>query len=115
MSDSTPADPITDQEIFENLYKQGRDRLLASLTGMVRDRNRAEEITAAAFQSAWEQRSQFRGDSSLGTWLYAIALNTARRSWRQERSSHQDTLDRLETARYAEPDRLSAQLEQDEL
>src|SRR5207247_7242835 len=112
MSDHTPADPITDQEIFENLYKQGHDRLLASITGMVRDRDRADDITAAAFETAWEKRAQFRGDSSLGTWLYAIGLNAARRSSRQERTVYRDPLD-LET--HAEPDRLSAGLEQDEL
>lgn len=81
MSDSTPADSITDQEIFEDLYKQGRDRLLASLTGMVRDRDRAEDITAAAFERAWEKRAQFRGESSPGTWLHAIGRNAALRSW----------------------------------
>src|SRR5713226_17525 len=115
MSDKTTTDQITDQEIFENLYKHRRDRLLASITGMVRDRDRAEDITAAAFQTAWEKRAQFRGEASLGTWLYAIGLNAARRSGRQERPVHRDPMDRLETRRYAEPDRLSAGLEQDEL
>jgi len=115
MPNNTTTDPMTDQEVFENLYKQRRDRLLASITGMVRDRDRAEDITAAAFQSAWEKREQFRGDSSLGTWLYAIGLNAARGSGRQERTVLHDPLDRLETQRYAEPDRLFAGLEQDEL
>ena len=115
MSVSMPANRTPDQKTFEKLYKQGRDRLLASITGMVRDRDRAEDITAAAFEKAWEKRAQFRGDSSLGTWLYAIGLNAARQSWRQERSVDQDPMDRLETARYAEPDRLSARLEEDEV
>src|SRR5258706_16114432 len=108
-------DPQKDREIFETLYRQGRHRLLASLAGLVRDRDRAEDITASAFHTAWEKRAQFRGDSSLGTWLYAIGRNAARRSWREERPSYQDQLDRLETARYAEPDHLSASLEDAEL
>ena len=114
MSDKAASDPTTDQEIFEHLYKDRHDRLLASIAGMVRDRDRAEDLTAEAFQTAWEKRAQFRGDSSLGTWLYSIGLNAARESWRQERPVHRDPMDRLETRRYAEPDRLSAGLEQDE-
>ena len=114
MSDSTPEDRITDREMFENLYKQSRDRLVAKVAGMVRDRDRAEDITAAAFQTAWEKRAQFRGDSSLATWLHAIGLNAARRSSRQERTVYRDPMD-LERQRHNEPDRLSAGLEQDEL
>src|SRR5216684_1288299 len=100
MPDNVQTDPIRDHDAFEQLYKQGRDRMLASLTGLVRDRDRAEDITASAFQTAWEKRAQFRGDASMGTWLYAIGQNVARRSWREERPSYQDPVDRLETARY---------------
>ena len=42
---------------------------------MVRDKNQAEDITAAAFQIGWEKRAQFRGESSLSTWLTAMAHN----------------------------------------
>jgi RNA polymerase sigma factor (sigma-70 family) len=115
MSDNTPTDPIRDQQVFQDLYKNRRERLLASITGMVRDRDRAEDITAAAFQRAWERPAQFRGDSSLDTWLHAIGLNAARRSWREERTAFRDPMDVLETRRHAEPDELSAGLERDEL
>lgn len=79
MSDRTLPHQTPDQEVFEQLYKHGRDRLLASVTGMVRDRDRAEDITAAAFHQAWSKREQFRGESALPTWLHAIAVNEARR------------------------------------
>src|SRR5258706_5543160 len=96
MRDDVPTDPISDQEVFEQLYKQGRDRLLAGVIGLVRDQDRAEDITAMAFQTAWEKRAQFRGDSSLGTWLYAIGQNAARRSWRQERTVDRGPIELLE-------------------
>jgi RNA polymerase sigma factor (sigma-70 family) len=114
MSDKARTDQIADQEIFESLYKERHGRLLASLIGMVRDRGRAEDIAAAAFQTAWEKRTQFRGDSSLATWLYAIGFNAVRRSGWQERTVPRDPM-HLETQRHHEPDRLSAGLEQDEL
>src|SRR3989442_10382477 len=48
----------TDHAAFQNLYNSHRERLLASVTGLVRDQNRAQDITAAAFQIAWEKRAQ---------------------------------------------------------
>ncbi len=115
MSERTLADSVPDRETFEGFYKHGRDRLLASITRMVRDRDRAEDLTQAAFQTAWEKRAQFRGESSFSTWLYAIGLNAVRQSSRQERPDRRDPVERLEMPRYAEPDRLLAGLEREEL
>ena len=44
-----------------------------------------------------------------------LAATLRGHSWRQERTSRLDPVERLESPRYAEPDRLSAGLEQDEL
>jgi RNA polymerase sigma factor (sigma-70 family) len=115
MADHAPIDPIEDRDVFEHLFKQGHDRLVEGLIGLVRDRDRAEDIAAAAFQAAWEKREQFRGDASLETWLHAIGQNAARDSWRHQRAADREPIERLEMARHAEPDRLSARLEQDEL
>ena len=115
MSDNAPPDPTADQEIFEHLFRQRHDRLLTSLTSLVNDRARAEDIAAIAFQTAWEKRAQFRGDSSLATWLYAISRIAAQQSWRKDPIVSREPMRRLETLRDAEPDRLSERLEQDEL
>jgi len=104
----------TDQVAFQNLYDNHRERLLASVTGMVRDKNRAEDITAAAFQIAWEKRAQFRGQSSLATWLHAIAFNEARRGWRLDQRARLESIDRPQSPQVAEPNRLSEALEQSE-
>lgn len=81
---------------------------------MVRDRNRAEDIAAAAFQIAWEKRAQFRRRSSLYTWLHAIAFNEARRGWRRDRCARIESIDRPEGRQFAEPDCLSEALKQSE-
>jgi RNA polymerase sigma-70 factor (ECF subfamily) len=62
-----------DAQSFGALHQTYHDRLLSSVTGMVRDRNKAEDITAKAFQIGWKKRDQFRGESSPYTWLHAIA------------------------------------------
>ena len=42
------------------------------MTGSLQD---AEDLTQETLVRAWQKRSTFRGDSSLGTWLYRIATN----------------------------------------
>jgi len=81
------------QEEFETIYGQCRERLLNSMTTVLRDRNAAEDVTAIAFARALEKRSDFRGESSLYTWVYKIALNEARRRWSEKRAVSLDALD----------------------
>ena len=70
------------QEALQQLHTQYHDRLLNSVTAMVRDRDAAEDITATAFSKALRNLHTFRGQSSLYTWLYAIAANESRQ-WRR--------------------------------
>jgi RNA polymerase sigma-70 factor (ECF subfamily) len=70
---------------FGDLHKAYHDRLLSSITSVVRDRDAAEEITAAAFAKALEHLATFRGEASFYTWLHAIASNEARHYWRRNR------------------------------
>jgi RNA polymerase sigma-70 factor, ECF subfamily len=71
---------------FGDLHKAYHGRLLNSMTSVVRDRQAAEEITAAAaFAKALENISTFRGEASFYTWLHAIASNEARQYWRLNR------------------------------
>jgi RNA polymerase sigma-70 factor, ECF subfamily len=69
-----------DAQTFGALHRTYHHRLLSSVTGMVRDQQKAEEITAKAFQIGWEKRAQFRGDASPYTWLHAIARSQVWRS-----------------------------------
>jgi RNA polymerase sigma-70 factor (ECF subfamily) len=82
-----------DADRFSNLHKEYGPRLVNSMTGFVRDREAAEEITAAAFAKAFEKRNGFRGRSSLYAWVYAIALNEARRHQSQKRTLSLDALE----------------------
>jgi RNA polymerase sigma factor (sigma-70 family) len=112
MSKKTSAERIADRGEFANVYNEVHDRLLARLTGMVRDRQRAEDLAAVAFQRGWEKREQFRGESSPATWLHAIGFNEARRSRRRERRIQIGSVEHLETMHHAES---GADLDRDEL
>src|SRR3954451_4669578 len=63
---------------FEALYRESRDDVYAYVTGMLRDRSAAEEVTSQAFERAWRKRRQL--DRRRGTpraWLFGIARNAA--------------------------------------
>jgi RNA polymerase sigma-70 factor (ECF subfamily) len=87
-----------DSDRFSDLHKEYRPRLVKSMTGVVRDREAAEEVTAAAFAKAFEKRSSFRGESSPYTWVHAIAMNEARRRQSQKRIVSLDALEFLPPA-----------------
>jgi RNA polymerase sigma-70 factor (ECF subfamily) len=110
---SREALPRLDGPTFEQLHLRYRDRLVHSLIGMVRDRDKAEEIAARGFAVAWEKRDSFRGDASPTTWVEAIARNEARRLYRQGDRSF-DSLDREDGPNPDAPDRVMDDLEQRE-
>ena len=59
-----------------------RERLFSVGLALLKNRTDAEEITQDAFIRAHRGLANFRGDSSLATWLHRIALNLARnRYW----------------------------------
>lgn len=63
---------------FEQLYRSNRDDLYAYVTGLLRDRSAAEEVTAAVFERAFRKRRHFdprRGNPR--AWLFGIARNAA--------------------------------------
>ncbi len=63
---------------FEELYRSSRDDVFGYVSGLLRDRSAAEDITAQAFERAFRRRSTF--DPKRGThraWLFGIARNAA--------------------------------------
>ena len=79
---------------FEQLYRSSRDDLYAYLSGMLRDRSAAEEVTASVFERAYRKRRHFdpeRGEAR--AWLFGIARNAALDELRRRRRSAQLTAD----------------------
>ena len=52
-------------------------RIYALALAMVRDAQRAEDVTQETFIRAYEHLGGFRGASAFATWLYRIAYNRA--------------------------------------
>lgn len=69
-----------DQKAFELLvikYQRKIERLIAR---MVRDTDLIQDIAQETFIRAYRALPQFRGESAFYTWLYRIAVNTAKKS-----------------------------------
>ncbi len=71
-----------DESAFTEIVTRYRGRIYGLTLNLLRNAADAEEITQDAFIRAYRGLGRFRGDSSLSTWLYRIALNLARnRYW----------------------------------
>jgi RNA polymerase sigma-70 factor (ECF subfamily) len=63
---------------FEVLVEQHRPRIFRFILASLRDKESAENLTQDCFVRAYKARDQFRGASSIGTWLMQIASNLVR-------------------------------------
>jgi RNA polymerase sigma-70 factor (ECF subfamily) len=67
-----------DKPSFDELVEQHRPRIFRFLLASLRNKESAENLTQECFVRAYKARAQFRGASSIGTWLMQIAANLAR-------------------------------------
>ena len=71
-----------DESAFTEIVTRYRGRIYGLTLNLLHNAADAEEITQDTFIRAYRGLVRFRGDSSLSTWLYRIALNLARnRYW----------------------------------
>ncbi len=64
-------------EAFSELLKQHQHSVYSLILQIVSSQQDAEELTQDVFMKAYHKISSFRGESSISTWLYRIAYNTA--------------------------------------
>ena len=69
-----------DKGAFDALVLKYQHKLVKLVMRYVRNPAEAEDIAQEAFIKAYRALPQFRGDSAFYTWLYRIAINTAKNS-----------------------------------
>ncbi len=85
-----------DKKAFDLLVLKYQRKILRLLARMIRDPAEIEDVAQEAFIKAYRALPQFRGDSAFYTWLYRIAINTAR-NWQVASGRRPNTLNVIET------------------
>jgi len=67
-----------DKGAFDLLVLKYQHKIVNLVMRYVRDQEQALDITQEAFIKAYRALPRFRGDSAFYTWLYRIAVNTAK-------------------------------------
>jgi len=67
-----------DKSAFDLLVRKYQHRIAKLVSRYVYDRSEVEDVTQEAFIKAYRAIKGFRGDSAFYTWLYRIAINTAK-------------------------------------
>ena len=67
-----------DKKAFELLVAKYQRKLNRLLSRFIRDPSEVEDVAQEAFIKAYRALPSFRGDSAFYTWLYRIAVNTAK-------------------------------------
>jgi RNA polymerase sigma-70 factor (ECF subfamily) len=84
-----------DKGAFDALVLKYQHKLIKLVMRYVRNPAEAEDIAQEAFIKAYRALPQFRGDSAFYTWLYRIAINTAKNAVvSRDRSPIEYNLDR---------------------
>ena len=74
-----------DRAAARSLYDRHVGRVYQVVYRLLGDRDQAEEATQDTFVKAFARLDGFRGESSLGTWLHAIAVSMALTALRKKK------------------------------
>ncbi len=67
-----------DKRAFEILVRRYQGRVASVISRMVSDPAKVQDLTQESFLKAYRAMGKFRGDASFYTWIYRIAINTAK-------------------------------------
>ena len=67
-----------DKRAFDLLVKKYQHKVIAVVSRFVRDPDEAMDVAQDAFVKAYRALDKFRGESAFYTWIYRIAVNTAK-------------------------------------
>jgi len=67
-----------DKRAFDLLTLKYQHKIISLVGRYLRDQDEVQDVTQEAFIKAYRALPNFRGDSAFYTWLYRIAINTAK-------------------------------------
>jgi len=96
-----------DKRAFDLLIQKYQHRIVSLVSRYVSDPVEAQDVAQEAFIKAYRAVKRFRGESAFYTWLYRIAINTAK-NWivAKNRRPPSNDIDAADAEQYAISDRL---------
>lgn len=96
-----------DKRAFDLLIQKYQHRIVSLVSRYVSDPSEAQDVAQEAFIKAYRAIKRFRGDSAFYTWLYRIAINTAK-NWivAKNRRPPNSDIDAVDAEQYAIGSRL---------
>ncbi|MCY4329750.1 MAG: RNA polymerase sigma factor RpoE [Endozoicomonadaceae bacterium] len=67
-----------EKQAFDLLVIRYQYKILALVSNYIKNRNEVQDVAQETFIKAYRALNNFRGDSAFYTWLYRIAINTAK-------------------------------------
>jgi RNA polymerase sigma-70 factor (ECF subfamily) len=67
-----------DKSAFDLLVRKYQHRIAAVVSRFIRDYGECQDVVQDSFIKAFKSLNSFRGDSQFYTWMYRIAVNTAK-------------------------------------
>ncbi|GAA5523865.1 RNA polymerase sigma-H factor [Microbulbifer aestuariivivens] len=67
-----------DKRAFDLLVLKYQHKILAVVSRFIKDHAEVQDVTQEAFIKAYRALANFRGESAFYTWMYRIAINTAK-------------------------------------
>ena len=93
-----------DGEAFEQLYRRHAGRLYSLARRMTASNEDAEDVLQNVFLQAHRTMKGFRGDASIGTWLYRLTINQCLDHLRGRRTRDARMTDSLDADDAREPE-----------
>ncbi|MGD8941479.1 MAG: sigma-70 family RNA polymerase sigma factor, partial [Gammaproteobacteria bacterium] len=67
-----------DKSAFDVLVRKYQHKVVKLISRYIKDQDEALDVSQEAFIKAYRALPNFRGDSAFYTWMYRIAINTAK-------------------------------------
>ncbi|HED07458.1 MAG TPA: RNA polymerase sigma factor [Ignavibacteria bacterium] len=65
------------EQLFKQTYEQSKDKIYRLCLGFAGNNSDADDLFQEVFIKVWNNLETFRNESSINTWIYKIATNTA--------------------------------------
>jgi RNA polymerase sigma-70 factor, ECF subfamily len=102
-----------DVAAFEQIYRASAPAVYALCRRMLGEEREAKELLQDTFVRAWERLTQFRGQSSLDTWLHRVAVNIVLEHLRRSKRDALRMVSTDDDGFGAAPDRVSVDSQMD--